>query len=94
MRLVVEEMEEQIGRIFLAYGTPLMAVSSFRYLGRTLSSTNNYWSTEEQNLRRAQGKWGRLTKILGREGADKKTSGGFMWRWYKRCFCLSIICGL
>ena len=25
----------------------------------------------EWNLQRAQGKWGRLTKILGREGADK-----------------------
>ena len=29
----------------------------------------------EQNLWRARGKWGNLTKILGREGADKRKTG-------------------
>ena len=40
-RLVVEETEEHMGRVFLAYGTPLMAVSSLWYLEQTLSSTND-----------------------------------------------------
>ena len=31
----------------------------------------------EQKLRRVWGKWGRLTKILVREGADKRTVGRF-----------------
>ena len=66
-----------MGRVFLAYGTPLMAVSSFRYLGKTLSSTDNDWPAVGWNLWRAQEKWGQLTKILGREGADKRMTGWF-----------------
>ena len=31
----------------------------------------------EQNLRRAQVKWGRLVKILGREVADRRMAGRF-----------------
>ena len=46
MRLVVEEIKEWIGRIFSAYGTPLTAVSSFRYLGRMLLSSNDNWVAE------------------------------------------------
>ena len=65
-RLVVEETDEQIGRVLLAYGTPLMVVSSFPYLGLMLSSYDNNWPVVEQNLWRAQGKWGRLAKILGK----------------------------
>ena len=34
---------------------------------------NNDRVEVEQNLQRAQGKWGRLENILGREGADKIT---------------------
>ena len=30
-----------------------------------------------QNLQRARGKWGKLAKILGREGADRKKVGRF-----------------
>ena len=74
-RFLVEEMKEKMGRILLAHGTPLMAVSSFCYLRQTLSSTDNYWPEVKRNLRRAQGKWGRLENILGREGADKRMEG-------------------
>ena len=54
-----------------------MAFSSFRYLVQTLSSTGNDWPAVEQNLRRAHGKWGRLTNILGREGGYNRTAGRF-----------------
>ena len=53
-RLVVEEMEEQMRRVFLAYGTPLTAVYLFWYLGRTLSPTDDDWPAVKQNLRRAR----------------------------------------
>ena len=33
MRFLVEETEYQMGRVFSEYGTPLTAVSLFRYLG-------------------------------------------------------------
>ena len=63
-RLVVEETEEQMGRVFSSYGKPLTAVSSFQYLERTLSSSNNDWPAVERNLQRVRGKRGRLEKIL------------------------------
>ena len=53
-RLVVEETEELMGRVFLAYRTPLMTVSLFRCLGQTLLSSDNNWPAVEQNLRRVQ----------------------------------------
>ena len=74
---MVEDTEENMGRVLLAYATPLMAVSLFRYLGRTLSSTNDDWPEVEHNLQRAWGKLERMAKILGREGADKRTAGRF-----------------
>ena len=52
-------------------------VSFFRYLGPMLLSTNNDFTVVERNLRRAQEKWGRLAKILGREGLYKRTAGRF-----------------
>ena len=54
-----------------------MAVSSFRYLGKILLSSDNYWPEVEQNLWRAWGKWGRLSKILGREGYGRRTTERF-----------------
>ena len=66
-----------MGRVLLAYSTPLTAVSLFRNLGRTLSSTNDNWLEVEQNLWRARGKWGRLAEILGSKGVDKRTVGRF-----------------
>ena len=33
-RLIIADTEEQMGRLFSAYGSPLIAVPSFKYLGR------------------------------------------------------------
>ena len=77
--MVVDETEVQMGGVFLVYGPPLMAVSLFKYFGITLSSTNDDWPAVEQNLRRERGKWGRLAKILVREGKDRRTGGRFYW---------------
>ena len=66
-----------MGRVFLEYGTHLRAVSSFQYLVQTLSSSEDNWPVVQWNLCRAQVKWGRLVKIFGREGADRRTVGMF-----------------
>ena len=66
-----------MGRVFSAYGTPLMAVSLFRYLGQKLSSSFDNWPSVERNRQRVQGKWGRLAKILGREVTYRRKVGRF-----------------
>ena len=66
--MVVEDTEEQMGRVFSTNGTPLMAVPLFRYLRQTLSFSDNNWTAIEQNLQRAEGKWGWLEMILGKGG--------------------------
>ena len=58
-----------------AYGIPLVPVSSFKYLGRVMLASDDDWPAVEQNLRREQQKWERLTRVLEREGVDAWTSG-------------------
>ena len=57
-------------RAFHAYGKKMRAVTEFRYLGRILTNTDDDWPAVAGNLRKARVKWGRLARILGREGAD------------------------
>ena len=52
-------------------------VPLFKYLGRTLSSSENDSPAVEQNLQKSQGEWGRLEEILGREGVDRIMTGRF-----------------
>ena len=42
-----------------------------------MSYSSNDYPEMEWNLQREQGKWGQLVKLLGREGADRKTAGRF-----------------
>ena len=53
------------------------AVSDFRYLGRLLTATDNDWPAVTWNITKAQRSWGRLAKVLGREGSDPKVSPTF-----------------
>ena len=53
------------------------AVSEFRYLGRLLTATDDDWPAVAENFRKAQVSWGRLARVLGREGADPKVSRSF-----------------
>ena len=46
-------------------------------MGQMLSSSENDFLVVEQNLHKAQGKWGILAKILGRERADRRMTGRF-----------------
>ena len=44
-------------------------IDTFKYLGRVLHSTDDYWPEVLRNIRRARQVWGRLGKFLRQEGA-------------------------
>ena len=62
---------------FHAYGVQTRAVTEFKYLGRVLNNMDDYWPAVAGNIRKARANWGRLARILGREGADPKVSRSF-----------------
>ena len=70
-------MRENSEQAFHAYGKPMEAVSEFRYLGRLLTATDDDWLEVAGNIRKARVSWGRLARVLGREGADPKVSRSF-----------------
>ena len=55
----------------------MRAVTEFRYLGRVLTNKDDDWPEVAINIRKAQASWGRLARVLGREGADPKVSRSF-----------------
>ena len=59
------------------YGHPLMAVSSFKYLGRVLSASDDDWPVVVSNTRKAHNDWASLSMVLGQEGVDTRTQGNF-----------------
>ena len=66
-----------MGRKFLTYGTSLMAVLLFKYLGKKLSSSDEDWQEVEYNLRQAGVKWVQLVEFWGGKGGDRRTVGRF-----------------
>ena len=76
-RLAAAEGEAASERAFNAYRRRMNSVKEFRYLGRILTSTGDDWPAVARNLQRARATWGRLARILGREGADPKVSRNF-----------------
>ena len=71
------EGEAEMERAFHAYGKKMRAVTEFCYLGRILTSTDDDWPAVARNIRKARVTWGRLARILGREGAEPKVSRNF-----------------
>ena len=59
------------------YRAPIKSVSEFKYLGRILMATDDDWQAVVRNLGKARRSWGRLSRVLGREGADPKVSRAF-----------------
>ena len=76
-RLANTAMRENSERAFHAYGKPIKAVSEFRYLRRLLTETDDDWPAVAGNIKHARVSWGRLDRVLGREGADPKVSRSF-----------------
>ena len=70
-------METTSEKAFHAYGDKMRVVTEFQYLGRMMTNTDEDWPAVAGNLRKAQVSWGRLARILGREGADPKVSRNF-----------------
>jgi hypothetical protein len=63
--------------VFSVHGIPLESVSTFKYLGRLLSSTDDDWPTIYKNLSKARKRWGMVSRLLVQDNADPKTSGIF-----------------
>ena len=76
-RLAEAEARENSERSFHAYGKPMEAVLEFRYLRRLLTAIDDDWPAVAGNIRKSQVSWGRLVRVLGREGADPKVSRSF-----------------
>ena len=69
-RLAEAEMWVTLERAFHAYGEQMRAVTDFRYLGMVLTKTDDDWPAVAGNIQKARVSWGRLARVLGREGAD------------------------
>ena len=65
-QLAETEMRENLERAFHAYGKRMEAVLEFRYLGRLRTATDNDWLAVAGNIKKAQGSWGRLARVLRR----------------------------
>jgi len=63
--------------IFTACGSPLESVSSFRYLGRPLTSTDDDWPALHWNLGKARRRWGTVSRVLVRDGANHRCMAMF-----------------
>ena len=76
-RLAETETRENLERVLSAYGQPMEAVTEFRYLGRILMVTEDDCPAVAGNIKKARRIWGRLARVLDREGADHKVSRTF-----------------
>ena len=70
-------MRESSERAFQAFGEPLENVMVFGYLGRVITTGDDDWSAVLVNLQKVRKSWGRLSRILSREGEDPKVLGIF-----------------
>ena len=76
-QLAEAELRESTERAFDAYGELLDNLMAFRYLGWVLTVVDDDWLEVVGNIRKSRKSWGRLLRILSREGADPEGSGHF-----------------
>ena len=57
---------------FEAYGKQLESVPRFTYLKRVMMAGDDDWLEVAGNLAKARRSWGRLQRILSREGATPR----------------------
>lgn len=62
---------------FFIGGVPLESVSSFRYLGRMLSSNDSDLVAVKTNLQKARRQWGRICSVLCKSDVPPKVMGYF-----------------
>ena len=70
-------MRDSTERALEAYGKLLEMVSTSKYLGRVMKAGDDNWLAVVGNLVKSRKSWGRLLRILNREGAENKVSGNF-----------------
>lgn len=58
--------------VFTVQGVPIKNVSEFKYLGRVVERNDDDWPAVNRNLQKARVAWGRLCRILSKEGANPK----------------------
>jgi hypothetical protein len=58
-------------------GAPIENVTEFKYLGRVVNNKNDNQPTVIENLRKVRIKWGRISRILSKDGADPKAMASF-----------------
>ena len=68
------ELMDSTERAFEAYGKPIETVTKFKYLGRVMREGDDNWPAVAGNLVKARKRWGRIERILIREGVDRKVS--------------------
>ena len=64
-------------RSFQAYGKPLKNVTTFKYLGRVMTSGDDNCLAVAGNSQKSRKSWGRMSRILIREGAYPKIARHF-----------------
>ena len=52
-------------------------MTALRYMGRVMTAGDDDWHAVVDNLHKVRNIWGRLLRILIREGTDPKVSGNF-----------------
>ena len=72
-----EEWRDSTDRAFEAYEKPMETVSTFKYLGQLMTTGDDNWPSVAGNLVKARKSWGRQSRILSREWADKRVLGNF-----------------
>ena len=77
-------MIESAGRGFQAYGNPLEMVTSFKYLGRIFTASDEIWPSVVGNIWKDQKIWDHLWRIMGMEGAIPRVSWIFKRWWCRR----------
>ena len=63
-------------------------VTSFRYLGRVISSADDNWPAVTRNLAKAQVIWRMMMRILIRKGAMPRVSGFLFKLSFSQCYSL------
>ena len=58
--------------VFTVQGVSIKNVSEFKYLGRVVNKNDDDWPAVNRNLQKARVAWGRLCRILPKEGANPK----------------------
>ena len=74
---------------FQVNGNFLTRVSAFKCLGRDLVYNNSDWLALYRNLKKAQKRWGMVSRVLVRDGATTRAMGMF----YKGIVQAVLLCG-